>query len=208
MFPKREVICADSLKWLQGKHFNAIITSLPDLNELGFNLLAYEDWLANVSVALMEVLQDDGCIIFYQTNKKHHGALVDKDYLISRQFYQRGYRKVFQRIVLRKPPGTIDLYRPGYSNMFCFSKKVTVGKTVPDVIYAGEMLAPNAIGMNACRMAIDFVTRQVGPQVILDPFCGAGTVLAVANQMGVDAIGIDIDPEQVAKARGVNLLAE
>lgn len=29
---------------------------------------------------------------------------------------------------------------------------------------------------------------------ICDPLCGQGTVLHVAEEMGVDSIGVDIDP--------------
>ena len=31
------------------------------------------------------------------------------------------------------------------------------------------------------------------PAVVLDPFCGQGTVLALANSWGLDAVGIDVN---------------
>jgi tRNA G10 N-methylase Trm11 len=37
--------------------------------------------------------------------------------------------------------------------------------------------------------------------VIVDRFCGRGTVLAVANEMGFDAIGVDIGGKRVRAAR-------
>jgi site-specific DNA-methyltransferase (adenine-specific) len=37
--------------------------------------------------------------------------------------------------------------------------------------------------------------------LVVDPFCGGGGVLAVAQAMGRDAIGYDIDPGAVALAR-------
>lgn len=36
---------------------------------------------------------------------------------------------------------------------------------------------------------------------VLDPFCGTGTTVAVAVRLGRDAIGVDIEPSEVAKAK-------
>jgi len=33
------------------------------------------------------------------------------------------------------------------------------------------------------------------PGVVLDPFCGSGTVMAVAKKLGRKAIGIDLQPK-------------
>ena len=38
---------------------------------------------------------------------------------------------------------------------------------------------------------------------MVDPFCGHGTVLAVANALGMDAIGVDISTRMVRKARAL-----
>jgi tRNA G10 N-methylase Trm11 len=43
---------------------------------------------------------------------------------------------------------------------------------------------------------------------IVDPFCGVGTVLAVANQHGLDAIGIEIAASRAEKARDLVLSGE
>jgi site-specific DNA-methyltransferase (adenine-specific) len=39
------------------------------------------------------------------------------------------------------------------------------------------------------------------PGVVLDPFAGSGTALAVATGHGRDAIGIDLDPRNADLAR-------
>jgi DNA modification methylase len=44
-------------------------------------------------------------------------------------------------------------------------------------------------------------TQGTGPAVILDPFCGSGTVGAVARRYGLSFVGIDLNPEYLSMAR-------
>jgi DNA modification methylase len=199
--PMRKVYCTDSLQWLQGKKFKAIITSLPDLSELKLSLNSYTEWLTRATTVLMNSVDENGCIIFYQTNRKLNGNLIDKEFLISNVFFQNSYKKIFQKVILRRQPGVIDLYRPSYSKMFCFSKKITSGPPSPDVIYTGKMVTSCAMGIDACETAIDFVLKKIQTDTVIDPFCGAGTVLAVANKKGLHAIGVDISKAMVSAAR-------
>ena len=46
----------------------------------------------------------------------------------------------------------------------------------------------------APSLALDVVSEFKEPKRILDPMCGSGTVLAVANSKGHQAIGVDLDP--------------
>jgi tRNA G10 N-methylase Trm11 len=41
----------------------------------------------------------------------------------------------------------------------------------------------------------------------VDPFCGLGTVLAVANAMGLDGVGVEIVQKRARRARGLELEA-
>lgn len=38
-------------------------------------------------------------------------------------------------------------------------------------------------------------------RTVIDPFCGAGTIVKVARERGLEAYGVDIDPEAVAIAQ-------
>ena len=40
---------------------------------------------------------------------------------------------------------------------------------------------------------------------MVDPFCGSGTTLAVANEMGLDAIGVDIAKKYCEMARKLKI---
>ena len=44
-------------------------------------------------------------------------------------------------------------------------------------------------------------TQGTGPATVLDPFCGSGTVGAVARRYGLSFIGIDLNPEYLRMAR-------
>jgi tRNA G10 N-methylase Trm11 len=37
--------------------------------------------------------------------------------------------------------------------------------------------------------------------VVVDPFCGHGTILAVANEHGLDAVGVELSAKRARKAR-------
>lgn len=44
------------------------------------------------------------------------------------------------------------------------------------------------MGFDACVMAVKYVQRY-GGKCVVDPFCGKGSVLAVANHFGLDSVG-------------------
>ena len=43
-------------------------------------------------------------------------------------------------------------------------------------------------------------------QVVIDPFCGRGTVLALTNELGVAALGVDVDAAGVKAAKRLDIL--
>jgi hypothetical protein len=200
--PKRTVFNMNAFTYLS-KHRNikCIITSLPDPEEIKIPPGNWEGWLKTMLNDLEKSLDKDGVIIFYQTDRRDKGTILDKAYLIKEHFYSYDYNLVFQKIVLKMDVGKISLFRPSYTNLFGFSKskKITTGKPTPDVIEAGDMFYKNAMGLNACQTAINFVRPYT--TTIVDPFCGQGSILKVANDNGLDSIGIDIDKKQCTKAR-------
>jgi hypothetical protein len=193
----RTVITEDANVWLIQQHnIKAIITSLPDMEEVGLDLEHWQKWVKTTCWNIMNSLSDDGIVIFYQTDRKYKGQIIDKKSLISNVFLDNGYMNIMSKIVLKLPPYSTSIYRPSYTNMFGFSKKQTVGKATPDVFYAGEMMYKNAMGSEACLEAIEFVVNRTKTDCIVDPFCGMGSVLKIANNIGLNSIGVDIDPEQ------------
>jgi tRNA G10 N-methylase Trm11 len=62
-----------------------------------------------------------------------------------------------------------------------------------------------AMGVEACRLACAYVLSHTSTRTVVDPFCGVGTVLAVANSMGLSAVGVEIVRKRARKARGLQL---
>jgi len=62
-----------------------------------------------------------------------------------------------------------------------------------------------AMGVDACRLACRFLVENTSTRVVVDPFCGKGTVLAVANETGLDAIGVELSAKRCSAARTLTL---
>jgi tRNA G10 N-methylase Trm11 len=59
------------------------------------------------------------------------------------------------------------------------------------------------MGVRAAAYAVRFARDQVGAKTIFDPFCGVGTVLAVANASGLSAIGVELAKKRCEQARNL-----
>ncbi len=61
------------------------------------------------------------------------------------------------------------------------------------------------MGVNACLAACRFVLEQTPTRTVVDPFCGRGSVLAAANALGLDAIGVELSPKRARQARNLTI---
>ncbi len=67
------------------------------------------------------------------------------------------------------------------------------------------MPGTKAMGVRACLDACRFVRDQTPTRTVVDPFCGWGTALAVANALGLDAIGVDLSARMCRRARALEI---
>jgi hypothetical protein len=213
--PSRDIVQADAFAWMDAHPAPArasVITSLPDVSELShLDVEAWKAWFVGAVRRVIRWVPEDGVAVFYQSDIRHDGAWIDKGYLVVRGAEEEGAHLVWHTIVCRRPPGTIALGRPSYSHMIAVRRgpRLAVRSPGPDVLPdAGHMPWSKAMGVEACRVACRFVRDDVGSQVIVDPFCGRGTVLAVANAMGLDAIGVDVGAKRCRAARALVLGGE
>lgn len=159
----------------------------------------WEAWYNKVIGLCLESASASAPVIFYQTDRKHSGQWQSKVALIVRAAERFAARLLWHKIVLRRGVGSVDPYRPGFSNLVAISRKASSGKATPDVIPMGVQSYKNAMGDEAARLAVKFCAESASQ--IVDPFCGRGIVPCTAEQLGLVGIGIDSDPQQCELAR-------
>ena len=208
--PSRIVVQAEALAWLSANPAPAhasVITSLPDVSELPrVTFDEWRTWFIEAAGRVMRWVPSGGVSIFYQSDIRHAGVWVDKGYLVQRAAEEAGASLIWHKVVCRKEAGTPSLGRPSYSHMLCLARadaRPIIQKIArPDVLpEMGFMSWSKAMGVNACRLACEFLRDETETRVVVDPFCGRGTVLSIANELGLDAIGIDLSSRCCSASR-------
>ncbi len=207
----RVVHHGDALDWLRAHAPLAgasVVTSLPDVSELpllGFE--AWRRWFQDAAELVMRSVPDDGVAIFFQSDIRHQGAWVDKGALCSGAAERAGQQLLFHKIVCRKPPGTTTAGRASYSHLLAFSRRPRPARyptadVLPD---PGRIVGRKAMGVEACYAACRFIMDETSTRTVVDPFCGWGTALAVANALGLQAIGVDTSARMCRRARSLTV---
>ncbi len=198
----------DAVAWLKANPLlrgQSIITSLPDSCEvpkLGF--LGWRTWFIDAVKTCLDACPDDSAALFFQTDVKREGAWIDKSHLCQLGADAAGARLLWHKIVCRAPAGTITFGRPAYAHLLAFSRGLTANLdlSTADVIpRLGKMTWARAMGIEACVVACRFLLTGTTSRTVVDPFCGVGSALAVANALGMDAIGVELSRKRAEKAR-------
>ncbi|MGZ3441310.1 MAG: DNA methyltransferase [Polyangia bacterium] len=202
---------ADAIAWMQAQGRIAgasVVTSLPDLSELPrLGPDGWRRWFVAAAQAAMRSIDDGGVAVFFQSDIRHHGVWIDKGALVADAAAAERMSLLFHKIVCRLPPGTPTAGRASYAHLLGFARTPRPPRrATADVLPDGGFLpGPRAMGVNACREACELVRRDTPTRTVVDPFCGWGTVLAVANALGLDAIGVDHSARMCKKARLLQL---
>lgn len=208
--PSRQIIHGEALAWLDenpAPPCSSVITSLPDVSEmaeLGFE--GWRTWFLGAVRRILRWIPSEGVAIFFQSDIRHHGVWVDKGYLIARAAEDEGAALVWHKIVCRKEPGTATYGRASYSHLLCVSREPRPPPTrpSPDVLPdVGFKPWSRAMGVEACRLACRYLLDETTTRIVVDPFCGHGTALAVANTLGLEAIGVDLGARKCRAARNL-----
>jgi hypothetical protein len=206
--PERRVHAGDGLAWLAANPLpptHAIVTSLPDASEMpALSLDAWRAWFTDTAARLCSAVADTAVAVFYQTDVLSSGGWIDKAHLVAAGADRAGAACLFHKVVCRVPAGETTRGRPAYAHLLAFSRalRVPASDATADVLPGlGEMPWPKAMGTAACEATCRFLLRSTACRTVVDPFCGLGTMLAVANDFGLDAIGVEIVPRRAAKAR-------
>ena len=206
----RVVHCADAIAWLAENPTLSgcsVVTSLPDVSEVPeFGLDGWRTWFTDAAERVMRATPDDGVAIFFQTDIKKSGTWVDKGYLVHDAARRAGMRLHWHKIVCLRPAGTVTFGRPAYSHLLCYARTLPLelSRATPDVLPdAGETTWTRGMGAKACEVACRYVLDATPTRTVVDPFCGQGMVLAVANAMNLAAIGVERSAKRVRKARNL-----
>jgi len=210
--PSRVVHHGEAVEWLRGRgrlDGCSVVTSLPDVSEVpAHDLASWMRWFEDTAALVVGAVPDDGVAVFFQSDIRRGGGWIDKGALVQRGVERAGARLLFHKIVCRKPPGAVTFGRAGYSHLLAYSRGVRPRpeRATADVIAdAGFMPGTKAMGVNACLDACRFVLRETATRTVVDPFCGYGTVLAVANALGLAAVGVDLSARMCRRARTLSL---
>lgn len=212
--PRRDVVHGDARAWLDENPAPAgasVVTSLPDFSELPeLGMDGWRAWFVETARAVIRWLPERGVAVFFQSDVRVGGAWIDKGYLVHRALEEERASLVWHRIVCRKPAGTASYGRATYSHMLCVARaerprpRHGAADVLPD---AGHQPWSRAMGVLACRAACRYLKDETETSLVVDPFCGHGTVLAVANELGLDALGVDRSRAQCKAARNLVLPA-
>jgi len=208
MPPRREVHHAEAVQWLRARGRMdgcSVVTSLPDVSEMaGMSVADWTTWFVDAARAVLDAVPDPGVAVFFQSDVKRGSLWIDKGALVQRAADGACAPLLFHKIVCRKPAGSLTFGRASYSHLLGYSRGVrplpqrATADVLPD---GGFQASAKSMGLTACLDACRFVARETATTTIVDPFCGYGTVLAVANAIGLDAVGVDLSARMVRRAR-------
>lgn len=209
----RTVHTADALEWLKQSRVgpgHSFVTSMPDFSEFtGVTLTEWKTWFIAAARLVLHACPDDGIVMFYQTDIKVEGAWVDKGFLCETAAAETNHNLICHKIVCRAPANSVTFGRPGYSHLLGFSKNVKpeLKYGLTDVLNeAGETTWTRGMGRKACELACQYIRHHTNSHTIVDPFCGHGSILLVANEFGFHSIGVEISRKRARVARNLDRL--
>jgi len=207
----REIHCAEAIGWMRARgriEVACAVTSLPDVSEVNLSLPAWRAWFLGAVGLVVDAVPETSAALFFQSDIKRDGVWVDKGSMVIRAAEDAGAHILFHKIVCRRPPGMLTYGRPGYTHLIAVSRAMKCPDVLPlpDIITdAGRLPWVRAMGVRAAAQAVRFARDQVGAKLIFDPFCGVGTVLAVANALGLDALGVELSRKRCEQARALEI---
>ena len=187
------------------------MTSLPDVSEVpALDDAAWARWFEDAAALVRSSVPERGVAVFFQSDIKRAGTWVGQGRARPARAERVGTRLLFHKIVCRKPAGTVTFGRASYSHLSRLLARRAPEARARDgrrAVRRRFHARHEAMGVNACIDACQLVLRETPTRTVVDPFCGYGTVLAVANALGLAAIGVDLSARMCRKARTLVLPA-
>ena len=210
--PTRVVVEGDAIAWLAARESlggASVVTSLPDASETSMARDDWGRWYEDTVALLLAKVAPGAVAMFYQTDVRADGLWVDKAAPCLRASALTGVALAFHKVVCRAPPGTPRAGLAGFAHLLCFSRDVREDpkRPTPDVLpHAGRTTWTRGMGLDACLFACRWIAEHTPTRTIVDPFCGHGSVLAVANALGLDAVGVELGAKRARRARTLQVV--
>lgn len=186
--------CVETMRGMQAGSVDFILTDPPYIvryrDRRGRTVAndSNSDWLRPAFAQMYRVLKDGSfCVSFYGWNK------VD---LFIDAWRAAGFR-IIGHIVFRKAyDSSVTFFRHQHEQAYLLAKgDVALPRLrLPDVIdfkYTANRYHPTQKPVSALRPLVEAFCPTAG--VVLDPFCGSGSTLVAANDLGRHFIGIELD---------------
>merc|ERR1719362_1222706 len=232
-WPNREVLCQDAIVWLEGQTgFEpgaSVLTGIPDIHEVDsegkMGLEGYVKWFQQAVKLILQNLPEDGRAIFMQTDVKvsqdnRHGRnagggsywkWLNKAHLaIGAASEVSGTRLLWHKIIcsgLGSTAGGRSGLSASYTHYLCFTTSTVPealdGCSLPDVMRKGLSTWKSGSGAQSVELACAYLKARGCTQVI-DPFCGEGAVLAIANVLGMASLGVEITKKRAKMASSLD----
>lgn len=210
--PSRTVLHADAIDWLRDHPLQAgcsVVASMPDVSEWGVTLAAWKPRFKEAARLCLRATPPDGVTVFFQTDARAEGRWVGKGGLVLGVAAELGVPLLWHKIVLQRPPNTSLHARAGYSHLLAFSRAVTIpgSHASPDVLPDRGMIPwSHSMGTRAAVRAMrDIRAFAPATHTIVQPFCGIGTALVIANRFGFHALGIEWNRRRAEQARTLTM---
>jgi DNA modification methylase len=154
------------------------------------------DWLHPAYAEMHRLLKPGGlCVSFY--------GWTSADQFIG-AWRAAGFRMVGHIAFVKRYASASGMLRGQHESPYLLAKGSAPRpvQPIPDVIdfpYSGNRLHPTQKPLEALRPLIESFTAP--GQLVLDPFCGSGSTLVAAQELGRDWLGIELDARHHATAR-------
>lgn len=146
-------------------------------------------------------LQDDGYLVVIQTDAYKNNQVIPRNAYLTTHLIDNGYDLIDTKVWKRTK---LNFYQPPFSLVWVFRKRGMVAVKRPTLkeyrygVWDYPMTAGGALNswpMELCRLLVSSFTAK--GDLIVDPFCGTGTLLRVAGHMGRRGAGYEINPELI-----------
>ena len=214
------VLQRDSLEWLSeqpDESINNVLTGLPDMEELNMtDINIYLEFFRKTAGLIFRKVKKNGYCIFIQTDRKVDGGIIDKSYHLTNVSIDYKKKLIWHKIILQRDIGKVDLHRPTYSHVLCYTTTGKAGVAFPDVFpfipsskdKVKNKLYCNATPKNISDKCTEYISKTFKERAIndneydiIDPFVGKGTTGISALTFKLKFLGIDIDGKQCEETR-------